>query len=182
MKNRHTKGIARKSSRLKRKVTASLMKYTPVQVLVNNKRAISPVVSHLILIAAVIVLGFAALAYARNISNDYQTQYRQSVNSDIDRLKETLAFECVFCNSSHVKVFFINAGSISVDVDKVYLSTSSNNVSYTFKYLNGSIAPDHTLGLGAERQIVVQQALSSGTYTVKITTVRGSSFAYSFTV
>lgn len=183
MKNRYTQGIVRKCSRFKRRVTASLMNHNSVRVLVNDRRAISPVVSHLILIAVVIVMGFAALAYARTISTNYQAEYHQSVNSQIETLKENLAFECVFYNSAgDVQVYFINAGSISVNIDKVYLSTSSNNVSYTVKYLNGTLSSNHSLSPGDERQIYVQETLSSGTYTVRVITDRGSSFAYSFTV
>ncbi len=177
--------VQKKTLKMRRKVTARLMGYTPIRMLVKSKRALSPVISNLILIAAVISLGFIALAYARSTSINYQTQYQQTENTDVDKLKETLAFEYVFYNSNgQVQIYVINAGSITLQVDRVYLSNSPNNVTYTMKYMNGTtIEPNHTIGIGVERQIVfVSQALPSGSYTVKVTTIRGSSFAYNFVV
>jgi flagellin-like protein len=151
--------------------------------LVRNGRAISPVVSNLILIAVVIVLGFAALAYARNLSNDYKTDYHELISSEINTLKEDLGFEYAFYNSSGcVQAYFINAGTISLTVDKVYLSTSSSNLTYVMKFMNGTLAPDHTLSMGAKGRCFAQQTFVQRTYTVRVTTIRGSSFAYSFSV
>lgn len=182
-KNNNSK-IARSINRI---MVSSLKQCTPVRVFIKNKKALSPVISNLILIAAVIVLGFAVFAYARDISSDYQADYQRSVSSDIDQLKETLGFEFVYYNntgaSPHVQVYFLNAGTITFEVDKVYLSTSTNNLTYTIKYMNGTATTGKNLGVSEERQIAIQQSLSPGqTYTMKVTTIRGSSFAYSFSI
>lgn len=181
MTEKKAKCLSKRIQIIKRRVV-SLAGTKSIRVLVRSRKALSPVISNLILIAVVIVLGFAALAYARNISTNYQTQYQQNVNSDIDKLKETIAFEYVYYDSGNLHVYLMNAGSNTLEVDKVYLSTSSVNYDYTIKNMDGSSVPNHNLAAGDERQITLQNTLASGPYTVKITTIRGSSFAYNFAV
>ncbi len=184
MEHRKIRDLSKKVRRFKRKVAGPISVCTPVRALIRNKKALSPVISNLILIAVVIVLGIAALTYAQNISANYQSDYQESVSSDINKLQETLSFEYGFYNSSNqcVQVYFMNSGSITVDLSSIYLSTSSSSVTYSMEYMNGTQAPSSSLSNGDERQIVVSQTIASGTYiTVKITTTRGSSFAYSFT-
>jgi flagellin-like protein len=152
--------------------------------LVRSKKALSPVVSNLVLIAVVIVLGFAALMYARNISEVYQSDYHSSVTSDIDELKESLAFEQAFYNSTGgtVHIYFINSGRVSITIDQVYLSISQENFTFTMKHMDGALASNNVVDVGNERQVVVEQALPAGSYTVRLVTLRGLSFAYSFVV
>lgn len=187
MSTKNKAQVIRKKTRIiKRKVTASVIGFTPIHMLVKNRRATSAVVSNLILIAAVIVVGFVALGYARSTSNNYQTQYGQTVNSDIDKLKETLSFEYAFYNSTskNLYVYFLNSGTTNVKVDMVFLSTSSQNVTFSMYYKNGQPDPTHIINIGQEGYIVynTNTSLSSGIYTVKLTTGRGSSFAYDFVV
>ncbi|MCW4025528.1 MAG: hypothetical protein NWF01_10925 [Candidatus Bathyarchaeota archaeon] len=175
--------LPKKPRRLK-KTVASVRKHPYVRRLVRCKKAISPVVSNLVLIAVVIVLGFAALMYARNISAAYQSDYQSSVTSDIDELKESLAFEQAFYNSTGgtVHIYFINSGRISITIDQVYLSISQDNFTFTMKHMDGALAPSNEVDVGTERQVVIEQALPAGSYTVKLVTLRGLSFAYSFVV
>jgi flagellin-like protein len=181
IKKNKAEGKSKRAQIIKRRLV-SLVGTKSIRVLVRSRKALSPVISNLILIAVVIVLGFAALAYARDISINYQTQYQQNVSSDIDKLKETIAFEYVYYDSGNLHVYFMNAGSNNIIVEKFYLSTSSVNYEYTIKNMDDSSVPNHDLGAGGERQIILQHTLSSGSYSVKITTVRGSSFAYNFAV
>lgn len=183
VKNKH-KTIGQKAQIIKRKVTASVIGFTPIHMLVKNRRATSAVVSNLILIAAVIVVGFVALAYARSNSNNYQTQYQQTVNSDIGKLKEMLSFEYIFYNSTskNVYVYFLNSGTTNVKIDMVFLSLSQN-VSFSLFYKNGNLDSSHTIDVGQEGYIVSNVGnLTSGTYTVKLTTARSSSFEYNFAI
>ena len=183
LKNKH-KTIGQKAQIIKRKVTASAMSFKPFHLLVKNRRAVNTVMSNLILIAAVIVVGFVVLAYVRSTANDYQTQYQQTVNSDIDKLKETLAFEYVHYDATgKVHIYFMNAGNVNVEIDKVFLSTSTDNFPFTMYDLNNNLQTSHVLGIGEERQIILQNiTLVSGTYIVKLTTMRGLTFANNFAV
>jgi flagellin-like protein len=175
--------LPKKPQRLK-KTVASVKKNPYVRRLVRCKKAVSPVVSNLVLVAVVIVLGFAALMYARTISASYQSDYHSSVTSDIDELKESLAFEQAFYNSTggSVHIYFINSGRISITIDQVFLSVSNENFTFTMKHMDGALASNNEVSVGAERQVVVAQALPEGSYTVRLVTLRGLSFAYSFVV
>ncbi len=179
------KAVRKKTQTIKRKVTASVIGFTPIHMLVKNRRATSAVVSNLILIAAVIVVGFVALGYARSTSNNYQTQYRQTVNSDIDKLKETIAFEYAYykVNVGNLSVYFMNAGSIgNLNITTVLLSNSTWSKSFHYPpmhYLNGTLT--NAFGVGEEGYIILPcSPLASGPYTVKLTTWRVSTFATNF--
>jgi hypothetical protein len=136
----------------------------------------------MILIAAVIIAGFVALSFAMANSANYQTQYQQTVNSDISKLKESISFEYVFYNNtaSALKVYFINSGQTSLTIDKVFLSNAAQNISFSMYYKNGQSAPSHTLSAGQEGYIVANTGLTSNSYQVKLTTGRNSNFEYSF--
>lgn len=180
--------LTKKSRSVKRKVGSAVMCSKPIQTLYRNRRAVSAVISNLILVAAVIVVGFAVLAYVRSTATDYQTEYQLTVNSDIDKLKETLAFEYVHYDGTAkvLDIYFMNAGEINVELDKVYLSTSPENLPFDIYDLsNPPQQTNYFLGMGNERHIVLHNidSLESGqTYTVKLETVRGLTFASNFAV
>ena len=163
--------------------------------LVKSRRAVSTVISNLILIAAVIAVGFVALSYANSVSNNHVIQYGQAVNEDIDQLREEVAFEYAFYNSStrNLTAFFMNAGSIGniwINSMKVSNSTWSYMWNWTtadrpMNYLNNSVAAN--LDISEEAFIVVtlpqsgNYSLATGNvYSVKLITGRGSFFAYNF--
>lgn len=162
---------------------------------VRSRRAASVVVSNLILIAAVIAVGLVVLAYTNTQSNNYVTEYGKTVSADIDHLRETLAFEYVFYNSTgfapgngSLTLYFINAGSINnVNSTSVLLmGTSGNNASWstnipvTTMYFLGSTIETNGLNVGQEGYVVLPIRLSPGSYLVKMTTWRGSIFEYTF--
>jgi len=148
-----------------------LTRRSTLQKLRTNIRAVSPVISSIILVAAVIVLGFVALVYARGMASDYQVQFREDVNSDISKLKENLSSEYIFYNGTgYLSIYFMNTGSNILEIDKVYLSTSSTGFEPTVRYLSGGLISLSVPGL------------ASGSYTLKITTMRGSGFEYTFVV
>ena len=147
-----------------------------------NKRALSPVVSSMVLVAVVIVLGFSTLAYAHTISDDYRDQYQENVSTDISKLRETLTFEYVYFNNGHILIYFMNSGSISFEVNMVSLSTLPEAIEPNITYLSGGLASNKTLAIGEQRLIDLPISIVSGQYTIKITTIRGSSFEYSFMV
>ena len=58
-----------------------------IQLLLRNRHGVSPVISNIILVAAVITVGFAVLAWTYSTSSSYTTQYGTSVSSDVDKLR-----------------------------------------------------------------------------------------------
>ncbi len=181
------KSAQKKTQTFKRKAFMFAVNFMPIRLLVKHRRAVSAVVSNLILVAAVIVIGLVALSYARSTSISYQTQYGQNVNSDIDKLKETVAFEYVTYKAGEGKlyVYFMNAGSIgNLNIKTALLSNSSWSSTVQdpqTKYLNGTLTSD--FGVAEEGYLALSfPGLTSGSYTVKLTTGRDSSFASDFMV
>jgi predicted PurR-regulated permease PerM len=63
------------------------MKPKEVQKLLRDRRAVSVVISNIILVGAVIAVGFTVVAWTSSRSIAYMTQYSESVNSDVDKLR-----------------------------------------------------------------------------------------------
>jgi len=166
---------------------AVYMKSMKIRKLFKNSSGVSAVISNLILIAAVIAVGFAALAWTYTTSNSFSSQYSNTVNSDIDQLKERIAFEFTFYNktANNTSVYIMNFGTVDrVNATIVYVSNASWYVSFSpaqfqLKYLNGTTAA--SLNRNEEGYFVLGQRLVTGnSYTIKVVTGRGSSFVYAF--
>jgi len=155
--------------------------------LLRNRRGISPVISNIILVAAVIAVGFAVLAWTYSTSSSYVSQYGSTVNSDIDKLRERVAFEYIFYNNTatpqNLTVYIMNFGQVGkVNVTTAYVSNSSWLVTFSniqLRFLNTT--QTSYLNAGQEGYFVLPITLQTGgSYTVKIVTWRGSIFASTF--
>jgi len=151
--------------------------------LFKSKRAVSAVISNIILIAAVITVGFVMLAWSQSQSAIYNNQYSNAIKSDTDQLRERAVFEYIYYDktANNLTVYLMNSGTIGgVSIANVYV----NNTSYaapTLRLLNGtqisslnatqegcfSISPSPSLALGKNCPII-------------IVTGRGSSFVATF--
>jgi len=157
--------------------------------LFKSRSAVSAVISNLILIAAVIAVGFAALGWTYSTSNSYVTQYGNSVRSSSAQLAESLAFEYVYYNrtANSLSVYILNCGKMNtVNLTAAYVANSTwTNTTFaiTLKWLNGTTISSNHLDMGQQGYFVwslqpgVFLQLQSS-YTVKIITGRGSSFEY----
>lgn len=180
MKNTNKHKISIKS------LKSSMINFVPIHALFKNRQAVSSVVSSLILIAAVISVGMVALGYARSTSINYQTEYAQTINSDINKLKETLIFEYAhYDNSSKtLSVYILNSGTVDVTINAI--SINNSQVSLPNLYLLNSPAQNVTnIGKGTEVYFQLDLSslnLQSGTYMIKLTTRSETNFAYNFLV
>jgi len=156
-----------------------------------NKKAISAVISNVILVGAVIAVSFVVLFWAQYRSSAYNEEYSEAMNSDIARLKERLAFEYVFYNEDEdsLSVYLMNCGTINdTTVETAYVTTSSGNLievftDITLLHFNGSQISDQDLDIGEEGYFVLSSFddLVAGTsYIIRVITGRGSSFDQSF--
>ena len=177
-----TKTIGQKTHNLKHVVVESAMRFTPIRTLVKNRRAVSAVMSNLILIGAVVAIGLVALGYTRATSINYQTQYAEDMSSDIGKLKENISFEYVHYDGSLniLHVYFLNCGTLDVEIDRLSVNTSTQ--SFSTYHLNGTSIPNNIIAHGQEGHIESSMNLPSGTYSVKLTTGSESVFAYDFLV
>jgi flagellar biosynthesis/type III secretory pathway M-ring protein FliF/YscJ len=122
--------------------------------LFKNRRGVSAVISNLILIAAVIAVGFTVLVWSQTQSSNYTNMYGNAIKSDTDQLRERLAFEYIHYDSTSLTVYLMNSGTIGdVSIASVYV----DNVSYA------------------------SPTLAPGTnFPVTVVTGRGSSFVATF--
>ena len=166
------------------------MKPKEVQKLLRDRRAVSAVISNVILVGAVIAVGFTVVAWTSSRSSAYMTQYSESVNSDVDKLRERVSFEYVFYNNTakSLSIYLMNSGKVgNMNFTTVYVSNTSwvgtfPSIQFQLKFLNGTSTPG--LALGQEGNFVISLSsipLTQGNvYTVKVVTWRGSSFENTF--
>jgi len=150
----------------------------------TERRAVSAVISNMILIAAVIVVGFSVFAWTEYQASTYNSQYSQAIRSDIDQLKERIAFECVFYDSAakNLTVCLINYGTINgITVQTVYVRFAGNTTlvsafsDITLTYFNGVKTLTNAIDAGQERLFTIPTDLTAGIpYSIEIVTGRGS--------
>src|SRR3989339_1204314 len=168
IKNKH-RTLQKKTQRLGR----SMASFVPFCTLVRNKRAVSAVVSNLILIGAVLAIGLVALGYARSTSINYQTDYAQTMSSDISKLKESLVFEYAHYGSNQLTIYVMNSGPVNVTVKTVFINTSpvSSSEMAVHRMSDNQLISNSIIAKGTEVKIVLDTTgmTHSGENSVKIT-------------
>jgi hypothetical protein len=150
--------------------------------LLKNRRGVSAVISNLILIAAVIAVGFVVLVWSQTQSSNYTNMYGNAIKSDTDQLRERLAFEYIHYDSTGLKVYLMNSGTIGdVSIASVYIG----NVSYASPSLRLLSDNAQVSSLNATQEgyfsISPSPTLAPGmSYPITIVTGRGSSFVATF--
>jgi len=157
---------------------------------IANRRAESTVISSVILVAAVIAVGFAVLIFSNSRSSIFAQEYSSAIDSDISKLNEGIAFENVLYVPAFntLSIYFLNYGAAyDVHVFSVYLGNSSWHNTFSdlqVKYFNGTETLAFDYGEEGYIQLdstILTTTLTSGTaYTVRITTERGSVFGKTF--
>ena len=165
--------------------TAKWSKFVgPIQILRTNRRAINAVLSNLILIAAVLAVGFTVLIWSQYQSANYQMQYSGDVNANIAKVQEKIVFQYVVREADgHLSVYVLNCGSRDVTILQVYVNGHNCSSAFTLSPFGSgtSVVP---LGAGAQAKIditvptLVPSPISSP-YLVKIVTERGTNFVSS---
>lgn len=148
--------------------------------LLHGRRAVSVVVSNVILVGAVIAVSFVVLSWAQYRSSAYNDQYSEAMNADIARLKERLAFEYVFYSGGNLSVYLMNCGTIdNVTIQTVFVGGTPFS-SISLKFLNKTSTND--LDIGEEGYFVLSSlGLAPDTrYSVRVVTGRGSTFDHTF--
>jgi len=158
--------------------------------LLHGRRAISVVVSNVILTGAVIAVSFVVLAWTQYRSSAYNAQYSEAMNADIARLKERLAFEYVFYNEDEgdLTVYLMNYGTINdTTVKTVYVSTNTGELinvtsNITLMHFNGTQIADQDLDRGEEGYFVLSSLdlVTDTSYSIQVVTGRGSTFESTF--
>jgi len=152
--------------------------------LLKSRRAVSAVISNLILIAAVIVVGFAVLAWAQSQSSNYNNQYSSVISSDTNQLRERMVFEYIYYDNAHnnLTVYLMNFGTIdNVNVTTVYVNNTPNSTIALRLLSSGASISSLNATQEGYFSISPSPSLVPGTNCpIKIITARGSSFVGTF--
>jgi hypothetical protein len=158
--------------------------------MIRSKRAVSPVISSVILASVTITLGIIVLVWSQTRSATYQEEYGEVIRTEVSRLKERLTLEYSFYDSTEgcVKLYFLNYGTAN-DLELQIIRLSNDTwqrtfSSFTLKFLNGSVISDQDLDRGEECYVTLSVSPSSLVdgqyYYVTVTTKRGASFSWGF--
>jgi hypothetical protein len=164
----------------------SIADFALFRALAKNKRAVSAVISNLILIGAVLAIGLVALGYARSTSINYQTEYAQTMNSDINKIKESLTFEYAHYSSNQLTMYVMNSGPVNVTIKSISINSSpvSSSSLTIYRMSDNQQIINNVIAKGTEVKIVLDTSgmTHSGENSVKITSRSDSNFAYNFFV
>jgi len=157
--------------------------------IIFDKRAVSNVISTTILTGVVIALSLSMFTWAQGRTSVYNNEYKETVDAETAKLKENLAFEYVYYNSSKkLSIYLLNCGTIDdIQIKTVYIYDSGNTLLETFSnpqlYLFQSLVEISDLDRGEEGRLVLTPSTSLGQgayYCLKIITGRGVSFDSNF--
>lgn len=103
------------------------------------RRALSPVISSLILSAAVLTVGGVVWNYSNGASSVIAGQYHDDSMDLINQLRERIMLEHVTNNSTHLTVHVYNYGEVDVVVD-IYANTYSSDLENSITVYSNSSA------------------------------------------
>jgi archaellum component FlaF (FlaF/FlaG flagellin family) len=135
--------------------------------LFGNSRAVSSLLTAVILCGSVLVIGGAVWAFANNSSSLMGTDYFDEVNENVDKARERFMVENIEpMNASCLRVWVYNYGDIGVNVTTCVFRNGSNIGQLTGQFLNG--------GEMNELDIPVQTLVKGDELVVKVISVRGT--------
>jgi hypothetical protein len=138
----------------------------------------------MILVAAVIAVGFAMLGWAQSQSSNYTNQYGRAISSDINQLQERIVFEYIRYDNAknNLTVYLMNSGTIgNVIIATVYVNNTPNSTIVLRLLSSGASISSLNATQEGYFSIIPYPSLASGAnYSIKIITGRGSSFVGTF--
>jgi hypothetical protein len=169
--------IQSKTRKIRHALKAPKFVVAPIHWLIKNRRGVNAVIANIILIGAVIVVGFATIVWSQYQSSNYQKEYTGVVNSNIEQLQEKIVIEYAAVRNGMLNVYLLNSGNIGgVTIAAVFVK-DVNGLMYN--YTSVSLIPSSSLDVGAEGYFSVLTSVSSP-YSIKIVTGRGSTFASTY--
>lgn len=165
----------KRTKNLRQNLTQHIFSIAPVHKLIKNRRAINAVISNIILIGAVIVVGFAILSWSQYQSSSYQTQYTGDVNARIEQLQEKIVFEYIVQDGSDLNVYLLNCGTQNVTIREVSVNGQKNSTAIYLHPLEAEASTVPSLNVGAQVFFTVPISGTSPYY-VRIVTGSGSTF------
>ena len=87
--------------------------------LLNDIKAITPVVSTIILCGVVLIIGISVWSYTYSIARSLEESYYQGVKRQIDAISERFVVEHIYYDNSTdiLNVYVFNYGTVDIQVD-----------------------------------------------------------------
>ena len=143
--------------------------------LFGNSRAVSSLLTAVILCSSVLVIGGAVWAFANNSSSLMGNDYFDEVNEKVDKARERFMVENIEpMNDSCLRVWVYNYGDISINVTTYVFRNGSNIGQLTGQFMNG--------GEMKELDITVQPLSKGDELVVKVISVRETTENESYVV
>ncbi|MHC3130197.1 MAG: hypothetical protein IBV52_09005 [Candidatus Bathyarchaeota archaeon] len=146
-----------------------------------DRRALTPVISSIIMASVVIALSFAVLAWSQFRTSEYTDTYGETTDAAIARLKERLTVEYISYNGSsgNLSIYLLNCGAINnVEIESVRVQNATGHIIEVFS------DTELDLDMGAKGFLILncEEQLDEGNYFVSIETERRSLFNAGFDV
>ena len=134
----------------------------------RSVKAVSPVIANVIMAAAVITVGIAALTWSTNTFFSHQSGAGAYLSTRRAAMKESLVIEDIwFYQSSdkHVNVTVRNVGSVNLTIAAIYLKNSTHEETWEGSQLTE-----------VEKAVTIEIPFSwvTGQYWITVATVRGN--------
>jgi hypothetical protein len=140
-----------------------------------EKRAVSEVISSLILLLIISVLGTSLYSYSLNVTNSQQNTLNQNIKNEAERVQELFKITSVWWSryDDTLNVTVLNYGRLDVEVSEVYV----NNLRVT-SYLDGNPLEILTLKIGHVSFDSPVPIANSSTYELTVVSSRGVSYVH----
>lgn len=150
-----------------------------------DRRAISSVLSNVMLASVVLSLGFGMQYWVYWRSMEYNNQYGILVDDSIAKMKEKLVFEHIFYNGSDLTVYLMNCGGID---DTSISSVSLSRGSWSETFYEEEIELRFPDGTQTEELDILEEGyfqlpvdlVDDPSYVILIITGRGKAFVTTF--
>jgi hypothetical protein len=161
----------------------------------GNKKAVSVVLSTVVLSAGVLALGIAVLYWAYSWGHLANLSYSRTVATNSYAVAERIGFEYVSYSTSNriLTINIINCGAANnLNISSVHVTDSMRNPVGTGAYppssltnmTTGAQIADNSLDMGEEGKFTItfSTPLPNGYYNIRVVTGRGRNFDSSFIV
>lgn len=112
----------------------------------RSRRALSTVVTGVIMISAVVVMGAFVVSWANSSLFARQTEIQSTYSTGINKLNERIVIENVWYSSSPstINITLNNVGSVGLNITEVRIDRNSQNL-YKWIITDGGIYPGKSL-------------------------------------
>ena len=109
------------------------------------RRGLAAAVSGAILLTAVSIMGTMGIAWSQTALNEKQADMTNTVNDYINKIKESIVFEYVYCSTTPcdtINVVLTNVGDIGIYITEITISDSASGFSKVVPIYHDGILTD----------------------------------------